>query len=89
MLQTFEKKIQNKLQNVEKNKNQRANTVDPDETAHYELSHLDLQCLQKLLLYLLCFTDWNTVYIQTLHRHGEVLQKLQRKWQRLLIRQLL
>ena len=22
-----------------------ANTVDPDETAHYELSHLDPQCL--------------------------------------------
>ena len=22
-----------------------ANTVDPDETAHYEPSHLDLQCL--------------------------------------------
>ena len=30
-------------------KNQRLegkNTVDLDETAHYELSHLDLQCLQ-------------------------------------------
>ena len=23
-----------------------ANTVDIDETSHYELSHLDLQCLQ-------------------------------------------
>ena len=27
-----------------------ANTVDPDETAHYEPSHLDLQCLQIQLL---------------------------------------
>ena len=26
-------------------KDLRANTVDPDETAHYEPSHLDLQCL--------------------------------------------
>ena len=35
-------------------KNQRleANTVDPDEMAHYEPSHLDLQCLQiQQLLY--------------------------------------
>ena len=24
-----------------------ANSVDPDEIAHYELSHLDLHCLQK------------------------------------------
>ena len=27
--------------------NKMANSVDPDETAHYELSHLDLQCLQR------------------------------------------
>ena len=27
-----------------------ANSVDPDETAHYELSHLDLHCLQKYLI---------------------------------------
>ena len=26
-----------------------ANTVDPDETAHNELSHLDLQCLPSRL----------------------------------------
>ena len=26
-----------------------ANSVDPDETAHYEPSHLDLHCLQKYL----------------------------------------
>ena len=32
-------------------KNQRLEgTVDPDETAHYEPSHLDLQCLQIQLL---------------------------------------
>ena len=24
-----------------------SNSVDPDETAHYEPSHLDLRCLQK------------------------------------------
>ena len=27
-----------------------SNSVDPDETAHYEPSHLDLRRLQKLLL---------------------------------------
>ena len=27
-----------------------ANTADPDETAHNELSHLDLQCLPSSLL---------------------------------------
>ena len=26
-----------------------ANSVDPDEMAHYEPSHLDLHCLQKYL----------------------------------------
>ena len=26
-----------------------ANSIDPDETAHYEPSHLDLHCLQKYL----------------------------------------
>ena len=26
-----------------------ANTVDPDETAHYEPSHLDLQCMTSSL----------------------------------------
>ena len=24
-----------------------SNSVDPDEMAHYELSHLDIRCLQK------------------------------------------
>ena len=24
-----------------------SNSIDPDETTHYELSHLDLPCLQK------------------------------------------
>ena len=27
------------------------NTVDPDETAHYEPSHLDLQCLPSSFLF--------------------------------------
>ena len=27
-----------------------SNNVDPDETAHYELSHLDLCCLQKHII---------------------------------------
>ena len=26
-----------------------SNSVDPDETAHYEPSHLDLHCLKKLI----------------------------------------
>ena len=30
-----------------KNQNKVANNVDPDETAHYEPSHLDLHCLQN------------------------------------------
>ena len=29
--------------------NRIANSVDPDETAHYEPSHLDLHCLQRYL----------------------------------------
>ena len=27
-----------------------SNSVDPDETAHYEPSHLDLRCLQKPII---------------------------------------
>ena len=27
-----------------------SNSVDPDETAHYELSHLDLCCLQNPII---------------------------------------
>ena len=27
-----------------------SNSVDPDETAHYEPSHLDLRCLQNAIL---------------------------------------
>ena len=26
------------------------NSIDPDETAHYEPSHLDLRCLQKAIV---------------------------------------
>ena len=27
-----------------------SNSIDPDETAHYEPSHLDLHCLQKPII---------------------------------------
>ena len=27
-----------------------SNSVDPDETAHYESSHLELRCLQKSII---------------------------------------
>ena len=37
--QEFQSKINNRI----------ANSVDPDEMAHYEPSHLDLHCLQKYL----------------------------------------
>ena len=30
-----------------KNQKEMANRVDPDETAHYKLSHLELPCLQR------------------------------------------
>ena len=45
-------------------KNQRlkkAYTVDPDETAHFEPSHLDLQCLQIQLL--LCLALYGLKFI--------------------------
>ena len=32
-------------------KNKMANSVDPDETACYKPSHLNLHCLQKYLFY--------------------------------------
>ena len=32
-----------------KNHNRKANSVDPHEMAYYELSHLDLHCLQRYL----------------------------------------
>ena len=32
-------------------KNRSANSVDPDETARYELSHLDLHCLHRYLFW--------------------------------------
>ena len=32
-----------------KNNNRMANSVDPDEMAHYEPSHLDLHCLQRYM----------------------------------------
>ena len=30
--------------------NRMSNSVDPDETAHYEPSHLDLRCFQKPII---------------------------------------
>ena len=33
--------------------------MDPDETAHYEPSHLDLQCLQNQLLLCLARSGFN------------------------------
>ena len=56
-------------------KDQRANSVDPDEAAHYELPHLDLHCLQieifsVLVLYDLIYSivlieidGWLEIYI--------------------------
>ena len=39
-----------------------ANTVDPDGTAHYEQSHLDLQCLQIQLSFVVFSTLWANKY---------------------------
>ena len=36
-----------------------SNSVDPDETAHYEPSHLDLCCLQKSILSLMAVKELN------------------------------
>ena len=38
-------------------KDQRANSVDPDEAAHYELPHLDLHCLQIEIFSVLVLYD--------------------------------
>ena len=35
----------------QKIKNRMANSVDPDEMAHYEPSHLNLHCLQRCLVW--------------------------------------
>ena len=40
-------KIENKMPNSIMKKNEKANTVDPDEIARYEPYHLDLHCLQS------------------------------------------
>ena len=37
-----------------------ANTVDPDETAHYEPSHLDIQCFKNHLL--LCWALYGLIH---------------------------
>ena len=41
------------LKTKKKTKNRMANSVDPDEMAHYEPSHLDLHCMHKHL-------NWST-----------------------------
>ena len=42
----FSKKVKSKLYHIENFKDQRANSVDQDEVAHYEPPHRDLCCLQ-------------------------------------------
>ena len=44
MLKGFQSKIDKKKK---KKKKRMANSVDSDEMAHYESSHLDLHCLQR------------------------------------------
>ena len=34
-----------------KSKDKMPNSVDPDETAHYELSHLDIHCLRRYFVW--------------------------------------
>ena len=46
----IQKNLQFKLYHVENLKTRKANTVDPDDLAHYEPYHLDLQCLKIQLL---------------------------------------
>ena len=41
-----------------------SNSVDPDETAHYEPSHLELRCLQKPVI-IACDTE------RLKHRYGQ------------------
>ena len=45
--QTFDWK---EVYNYVKLKDRMSNSVDPDEMAHYEPSHLDLRCLQKPII---------------------------------------
>ena len=53
-------------------KDSRANTVDTDEVAHYELPHLDLLCLQIYFWYLtLMHSEW-----PKLHRVLAVLRAI-------------
>ena len=71
----------NKLSTV-KLKDRMSNSIDPDETAHYELSHLDLCCLQKPIIiaygstgvndYILVYTILQIITISFL---GSVLLK--------------
>ena len=44
-----------------------SNCVDPDETAHYELSHLDLCCLQKPILSPMAAKELATILMMALN----------------------
>ena len=43
-------------QKLKKKKNGMTNSVDLDEMAHYELSHIDLHCLHRLSI-LVCWAE--------------------------------
>ena len=45
-----------------------ANTADPDETAHNEPSHQDLQCLHSSLIF-----QYNTVSIKSFQNFADVI----------------
>ena len=50
-----------------------ANCVDPDEMAHYELSHPDLHCLQSYLYWLV---GMNGLTLNCSRRHNKTYFKL-------------
>ena len=45
-----------------------SNSIDPDETAHYEPSHLDLRCLQMPIFTACSSEGVNIIYIATKYR---------------------
>ena len=53
-----------------------ANTVDPDETAHYEPSHLDLQCLQIQQLLCLALYGLKPCFFPYAHSKGSIQPRL-------------
>ena len=54
-------------------KNRMANSVDPDETAHYELSHLALHCLHR---YLYMYWSVGMKRLTKHHTQGPVVQSV-------------